>query len=152
MILKVMTDYGLNFRVEPYLTRKGTHTFAFAIASSWIYNNNEGLHQLAFERELFTKRKCLDMWRYECMYRNTEGLYWEWFWPPSGQYWWRGPLAVKDECVNSQGRILLDLCISARMRIANVRTTGDPAAEITHPEATGRAPIRKLIRSAAMIR
>ena len=38
------------------------------------------------------------------------------------------PWQSKDTSVNPQGRVLLDLCISARMRIGNGRTNGDSAA------------------------
>ena len=76
------------------------------------------------------------MWRYESTYRHTEGLRWERFRPPSGypfklHYWPGIPQQSKDTSINSQGKVLLDLCISARMRIVNGRTTGDSAGDYT---------------------
>lgn len=96
-------------------------------------------HQLVLEREAVNyslKRKCLNVWRYECSCRYIDGLHWEWC-RSLGEY----PLKYiidqevlwqsKDESMNSQGKTLLDLCISARMRIVNGRTTGVSAGEYT---------------------
>lgn len=86
--------------------------------------------------KLLIKWKCLNVWRYECSYRYTDGLHWEWCRSLGGyplkyiidqEVLWQS----KDKSMNCQGKTLLDLCISARMRIVNGRTTGVSAGEYT---------------------
>ena len=61
------------------------------------------------------------------------------------------PRQSKDTGVNPQGRILLDLCISARMRIIIGRTTGDSAGEYTCYTPRGCSVVDYLIVSADLL-
>ena len=61
------------------------------------------------------------------------------------------PRQSKDTGVNPQGRILLDLCISARMRIVNGRTTGDSAGDYTCYTPRGCSMVDYLIVSADLL-
>ena len=120
---------------------------------------NEGSHQLAFEREIVSYLLkgniliCGDMnartGTLKDYIENDSDLPVDI--PLNYTIDQEVPRQSKDTGVNPQGRILLDLCISARMRIINGRTTGDSAGEYTCYTPRGCSVVDYLIVSADLL-